>query len=67
MLFFGPGAPARSYTVTATATDRVMQVESGAQTQVTIDPAEPKLLPPSDTTLPSANALPTIFLPLTSR
>jgi hypothetical protein len=64
VLFFAPNAAQRNYTITASS---MAQATQSAQAQVTIDAAAPALPRPGDSTLPVANALPTVYLPLVKR
>jgi subtilisin family serine protease len=64
VLFFASNAAPRSYTITASS---VAQAAQNAQAQVTIDGAAAALPRPGDSTLPVANALPTVYLPLVVR
>jgi hypothetical protein len=64
VLFFALNAAQRSYIITASS---VAQAAQSAQAQLTIDRAAPLLPRPGDSTLPVANALPTLYLPLVKR
>lgn len=68
VLFFASNASARAYEVSVAAQLAVPQIAEmqTATTTVTIDPTAP-LLSPTTPNLQSANALPTIYLPLVVR
>jgi hypothetical protein len=70
VLYFGTGAPARNYTVTASSVVQRVQPAAAArqaQAKVTIDPTAEALAQPSASVLPMANVLPTVYLPLVIR
>jgi hypothetical protein len=70
VLSFEPNAPARSYTIVTSAAAQTVQLAATArqpQAQVTIDPVAQVLPQLADRTLPQANAMPTISIPLVIR